>query len=63
MPVCYRIAERYLLRGWEKLPCVAVDSLGGNVGFQLESMMDALLECNRNGGFGFSDDGPRRQAT
>lgn len=46
MATFYRLAEHYLLRGWDKLPYALVDSRTGGVGFLSRAMMDVLLKCD-----------------
>lgn len=47
----YRVNERYLLRGWEKLPYAVVDSREGAVSFVPKTHMATLMRCDGNWGF------------
>ena len=42
----YRLKERYLLRGWEKLPCTVADRWTGRILFISGIGMEALKLCN-----------------
>lgn len=46
MGTFYRLADRYRLRGWDKLPHAIVDGFTGNVAFLSKPMMETLLRCD-----------------
>lgn len=46
MSAHYRLAERYLLRGWEKLPYALVDARTGDADFLAKPTMEVLLRCD-----------------
>ena len=48
MPKYYRIKDRYILRGWEKLPYAVVDTETGHAGFIDSRYFNALSLCTGN---------------
>lgn len=46
MGTYYRLADRYRLRGWDKLPYALVDSQTGNVAFLTKPMMETYQMCD-----------------
>ena len=41
----YRLKDKYLLRGWEKLPYAIVDSTTGDAKFLMPEQMQAIELC------------------